>query len=65
MKAALKMVYHSSQNPSQVIRTVPRGQAVDGAVPPVTLDNLPSISENPADEDRIRFIDGTTVYIPE
>ncbi len=64
------MMYEHLRNgtplaPSQVVRTVPRGEAVDGVVPPVTLGNLPPISSTPRDEDKIMFIDGTTVFIPE
>ena len=35
--------------PSQVVRTVPRGDAL----PDITLANVPPISENPDDADRI------------
>ncbi len=50
--------------PSQLVRTVPRGTAGDGSVPPIELANLPEIAAVPASGDRILF-DGRVLRIPE
>jgi hydroxybutyrate-dimer hydrolase len=49
--------------PSQVVRTVPRGQTVAG-VPPLSAENVPPIDPQPPEADRIRFVDAQ-VRIPE
>jgi hypothetical protein len=50
--------------PSQVVRPEPRGTGEDGAVPPLTLENLPPIEQGPELGQRITF-DGSEVFIPE
>lgn len=50
----------SALPPSQVVRTVPRG---DGA-PPIAPANVPPIKNNPAAGDRITF-QRDTLYIPD
>lgn len=51
--------------PSQVVRAEPRGAAgEDGAVPPLTLANLPPIEQAPEPGERITF-DGGEVFIPD
>ncbi len=50
--------------PSQVVRTVPRGTETDGSVPPLTLDNLPDIDDEPLASAQITFVGGV-VHIPE
>jgi len=67
---ALDLMYDHLRNgktlpPSQLIRTVPRGVNEDGTVPPLAADHLPVISPDPAEENRIEFLNSTTVFIPE
>ncbi len=51
--------------PSQVIRTIPRGMNEDGTVPAITAAHLPDIFPEPAEENRIEFVNATTLAIPE
>lgn len=48
---------------SQLVRTFPRGILEDGSVPEITKENVPLISENPA-EDKITVENGN-IYVPE
>lgn len=49
---------------SQVVRTIPRGIREDKTVPNITRDNVPSISRNPAEKDKI-VAAGGKISIPE
>jgi hydroxybutyrate-dimer hydrolase len=54
---AVSLMYDHLKNgtplpPSQVVRTVPRGETI----PDITLDNVPPILENPDTADRITLI---------
>lgn len=58
---AVSIMYDHLKNgtplpPSQVVRTVPRGEDPDGTIPDITLANVPPILENPDDADRIALI---------
>lgn len=50
--------------PSQVVRTTPRGILEDGTVPDITAENVPPISPDPGDEDKI-VIEHGNIAIPE
>lgn len=67
---ALDLMYDHLRNGkalplSQVIRTIPRGMKEDGTVPALAAANLPSISPDPADDNRIEFVNATRLAIPE
>jgi hydroxybutyrate-dimer hydrolase len=49
--------------PSQVVRTIPRGGA-PGAAPAITAANVPNFVSAPATVDRIDFISGNTISVP-
>jgi hydroxybutyrate-dimer hydrolase len=66
---ALDLLYDHLRNgtplpPHQVVRTTPRGISEDGSVPDITRENMPGISANPAEKDRITIANGT-IEIPE
>jgi hydroxybutyrate-dimer hydrolase len=51
--------------PSQVVRTIPRcGPPYPCVAPPITAQNVPAITTNPAAADRIVY-DKTTLYVPD
>jgi hydroxybutyrate-dimer hydrolase len=49
--------------PSQVVRTTPRG-GVPGAAPAITAASVPNFVATPAATDRIDFVGGNTIGIP-
>ncbi|MBI3900215.1 MAG: D-(-)-3-hydroxybutyrate oligomer hydrolase [Gammaproteobacteria bacterium] len=64
---AMNLLYdHLTQDkplpPSQVVRTVPRGN-VGNSVPPISPANVPPIADTPAADAEIRFI-GNQLHIP-
>ncbi len=66
---ALNLLYDYLRNGtplphSQLVRTVPRGTLEDNSVPEITKENVPMISGNPAEGDKITVENGS-ICIPE